>query len=168
MNSTRRERVSQAGRTAVARPNVIERGMSKFLREPPSVRTAAGVIVTATLSVVVVSGVLMRVVDHSQYRNIWVGMWWALQTVTTVGYGDVTPTKPIARILASFVMLEGIALLAIITAAVTSTFVARAQAERGLEEDAEFDQLRSQYGDLAERLGRIERTLGRLAGPDPD
>jgi voltage-gated potassium channel len=168
MNSTRRERVSQAGRTAAARSNVVERRMSKFLREPPSVRTAAGVIVTATLSVVVVSGVLMRVLDHSQYRNIWVGMWWALQTVTTVGYGDVTPTKPIGRILASFVMLEGIALLAIITAAVTSTFVARAQEERGLEEEAEFDQLRSQYGDLAERLGRIERTLGRLAGPDPD
>lgn len=171
MSSTRRERVSQAGqkaRSAASRSNLVERRMSKFLREPPSVRTAAEVIVTATLSVVVVSGVLMRFLDHSQYRNIWVGMWWALQTVTTVGYGDVTPTKPIGRILASFVMLEGIALLAIITAAVTSTFVARAQEERGLEEGAEFEQLKSQFGELAERLDRIERTLGRLAGPEPD
>jgi voltage-gated potassium channel len=41
--------------------------------------------------VVIVGGILMRVLDHDEYSNIWVGMWWALQTVTTVGYGDVTP-----------------------------------------------------------------------------
>ena len=78
----------------VARPNLIERRMSRFLREPPSVRTAAGVIVAATASVVVGGGVLMRLLDHDEYPNVWVGMWWALQTVTTVGYGDVTPRTP--------------------------------------------------------------------------
>ena len=75
-------------------PNPIERRMSRFLREPPSVRTAASVIVTATAMVVVVSGVLMRVLDHEEYSNVWVGMWWAMQTVTTVGYGDVTRRTP--------------------------------------------------------------------------
>jgi voltage-gated potassium channel len=65
--------------------------MSKFLREPPSIRIAASVIVVATAMVVVGGGVLIRVLDHSEYASVWVGMWWALQTVTTVGYGDVTP-----------------------------------------------------------------------------
>lgn len=110
--------------------------MSKFLQEPPSVRVAAGVIVTATVLVVIGSGILMRVVDHQEYSNVWVGMWWALQTVTTVGYGDVTPVQPAGRAVASFVMLEGIALLAIITAAITSTFVARAASERAATENA--------------------------------
>jgi hypothetical protein len=41
--------------------------MSRFLREPPSVRTAASVIVTATAMVVVVGGVLMRFLDHDEY-----------------------------------------------------------------------------------------------------
>ena len=59
----------------VPRPNLIERRMSRFLREPPSVRTAAGVIVTATAVVVVGGGVAMRILDHDEYPNIWVGMW---------------------------------------------------------------------------------------------
>src|SRR5215471_17291400 len=104
--------------------------MTRFLREPPSVRLAVGVIVTATAVVVVVGAVLMRVLDHDEYSNIWVGMWWALQTVTTVGYGDVTPKHVSGRIVGAFVMLEGIAFLTIIIAAITSTFVARAAEER--------------------------------------
>jgi voltage-gated potassium channel len=109
----------------VARPNLIERRMSRFLREPPSVRTAASVIVVATAIVVVGGGVAMRLLDHDEYPNVWVGMWWALQTVTTVGYGDVTPRHTSGRIVGAFVMLEGIAFLTIIIAAITSTFVAR-------------------------------------------
>src|SRR5207248_9170608 len=109
LTGARRARLTGAGRAVrnVPRPNLIERRMSKFLQEPPSVRVAAGVIVTATTIVVVGSGILMRLLDHREYSNVWVGMWWALQTVTTVGYGDVTPAAPIGRAVASFVMLEG-------------------------------------------------------------
>jgi len=110
----------------------------------------------------------MRLLDHDEYKNVWVGMWWSLQTVTTVGYGDVTPTKPIGRAIASFVMLEGIAFLAIITAAITSTFVARAQKERGLAEAAaeevEFDRMETRFDELAKRLDRIEAMLERPRG----
>ena len=100
--------------------------MSKFLSKPPSVRSAAAVIVTATTLVVIGGGILIRVLDHHEYANIWVGMWWSLQTVTTVGYGDVTPKQPIGRVVGAFVMLEGIAFLAIIT------LLAMALCERGV------------------------------------
>jgi voltage-gated potassium channel len=149
----------------VARPNPIERRMSRFLREPASVRTAASVIVTATAVVVVLGGVLMRVLDHHEYPNIWVGMWWALQTVTTVGYGDVTPHRASGRILAAFVMLEGIAFLTIVIAAITSTFVARAaHAERisaEAEEDATGARLERRLDEIAERLDRLEQAVRR-------
>ena len=147
----------------VARVNVIERRMARFMREPPSVRTAAGVIVTATAVVVVGGGVLMRLLDHGEYSDIWVGMWWALQTVTTVGYGDVTPKEPSGRIIATFVMLQGIAFLAITTAAITSTFVARANKERDLAHDADEDdaekRMEAQLKGIDQRLERLETML---------
>jgi voltage-gated potassium channel Kch len=141
------------------RLNLIERRMAKFLSQPPSVRLAAGTIVTATALAVVVGGVLMRVFDHREYKNIWVGMWWSIQTVTTVGYGDVTPHRVSGRIIASFVMLEGIAFLAIITASVTATFVARAAAERRA---AEASEELSEMHRIESRLDELDRKLDRL------
>ena len=147
--------------------NPIERRVSKFLREPPSVRTAASVIVVATALVVVAGGVGIRLLDHSEYSNIWVGMWWAMQTITTVGYGDVTPKNPSGRFVAAVVMLEGIAFLAIITAAITSTFVARAQKEGRLAEaaanEADVEKLEERLDDMTQRLDRIEALLHTVA-----
>ena len=137
--------------------------MAKFLTEPPSARLAAGTIVTATAVVVVIGGVLMRVIDHSEYSSIWTGMWWALQTVTTVGYGDVTPKHVSGRVVAAFVMFEGIAFLAIVTAAITSSFVARAAAAREAgelsEELTEMQRIESRLDVLDGKLDRLEAAL---------
>jgi voltage-gated potassium channel Kch len=147
----------------VSRLNVIERRMTRFLSEPPSVRTAGGVIVTATTVVVVAGGVLMWLLDHGEYSDVWVGMWWALQTVTTVGYGDVTPKNPSGRIIAAFVMLQGIAFLAVTTAAITSTFVARASKERERAQAAEEDdaevRMEARLLSIDQRLDRVEKML---------
>jgi voltage-gated potassium channel len=149
-----------------ARPNLIERRMSKFLRQPPSIRLAASVIVTATAVVVVGGGVLIRVLDHHEYSNVWIGMWWALQTVTTVGYGDVTPKHIAGRLVGAVVMLEGIAFLAIITAAITSSFIARAESERAIAERAdertEEAELQTRFDDVVEQLNRLESMISDL------
>jgi len=86
-------------------------------------------------------------------------MWWALQTVTTVGYGDVTPKKLSGRIIAAFVMLEGIAFLTIVIAAITSTFVARAAREREITEAADEDNAEVR---IEAQLAGIERRLDQL------
>jgi voltage-gated potassium channel Kch len=142
---------------------LIERKMAKFLRGPVSVRSAASVIVTSTLVVVVASGLLMRVLDHKEYKNIFIGMWWAIQTVTTVGYGDVTPRSVAGRLVAAIVMLEGIALVAIVTAAITSTFVARATAEHqkaeALEEESDLQRMEARFDELDRKLDRLEASL---------
>src|SRR5262249_59470694 len=104
---------------------LIERRVSRFHREPLSVRNAVSVIVAASGTVVVVSAVLMRFLDHDEYHHLGRALWWAMQTIPTVGYGDVTPRRTIGRLIAAGVMLWGIGLIAI-TAVITSSFVARA------------------------------------------
>jgi len=140
--------------------------MQRFLRKPVSVRSAASVIVSTTGLIVIASGFLMRVLDHKEYPNIFIGMWWAIQTVTTVGYGDVTPKAVAGRIVAAFVMLEAIALVAIVTAAITSTFVARAthlqDVNAAREEKQREAEVERRFDDLAERLDRLETMLRGL------
>jgi voltage-gated potassium channel len=147
----------------VARPNLIERRMAKFLSEPPTVRGAVSTIVVATAMVVVVSGVLIRVFDHDEFDNVWLGMWWAMQTVTTVGYGDVTPVDVTGRIIAAVVMLQGIAFIAIVTAAITSTFVTRATEEHAasetVDELTELQRIESRLDELDRKLDRLEAAL---------
>jgi voltage-gated potassium channel len=149
----------------MARLKLVERRMSRFLSEPGSVRNAAGVIAVSTTLVVVAGGVLMRLLDRSEYPSVWAGLWWAMQTVTTVGYGDVTPERTSGRIVAVVVMLWGIAFVAIVVAAITSTFVARAardhdRADEHQERTAE-DRLQARFDDLDARLDRLEQALAR-------
>jgi voltage-gated potassium channel len=143
--------------------NLIERRLDRFMRAPPSVRNAAGVIVVATFAVVVGAGVLIRVIDSSEYEDVWVGMWWALQTVTTVGYGDVTPTHVSGRLVGAVVMLQGIAFIAIVTAVITSTFVARAAREqdkvRAQDELSDRELIEKRFDELERKLDRLAATL---------
>ncbi len=143
--------------------------MNRFLREPISVRNAASVIVTATFIVVVGGGIAIRAIDHREYSSIWEGMWWSLQTVTTVGYGDVTPKDTAGRIVGALVMLEGIAFLAIVTAAITSAFVTRAQREQRSRAPAKKTATDApgdpQLTQIAARLERVESLLLELTRP---
>lgn len=122
-------------------------------------RGAARVIVLATAAIVVVSGVLMWVFDHREFPNVWRGMWWAIQTVTTVGYGDVVPKHVLGRVVASFVMLQGIAFLAVLTALITSVFVERVSAEReaveAVDEQSDRDRVQARFDELDRKLDAL-------------
>src|SRR4051794_1795840 len=86
-------------------------------------RQAAQIISAATAILVVGAGVLMRFVEPSTYPNIWLGMWWSVQTVTSVGYGDVVPRSVGGRLLALLVMINGIAFLTVVIATISAAFV---------------------------------------------
>jgi voltage-gated potassium channel len=140
----------------------LERRFTRVLHEPPSVGLATGVIVAATAIVVAGSGVLMWALDHDEYPNVGVAMWWAAQTVTTVGYGDVTPSKAAGRIIGLFVMLYGIAFVTIFVAAITSIFVARAAEERGIVEDEAERRIEARLKVIDQRLAQLDGIDQRL------
>ncbi|MCZ7588778.1 MAG: potassium channel family protein [Gaiella sp.] len=159
----------------MTRPSFVERQLSRFESSRLSVRSAVNVIVVATFAVVVIGGALIRVLDGDEYSSIWEGMWWALQTVTTVGYGDVVPQEPLGRLVAAFVMLEGVAFLAIATAAITSAFVSRAGREWEAARDAADERrtadtqaVHGRIDELHARLDRIEALLSGQPAPKQD
>ena len=137
-----------------------------LLRDSLTARRAAGIIAAFTVLVTVVGGILERVLDHQEYPTIGRGLWFALQTVTTVGYGDVTPERTAGRFIASVVMLSGIGFLAVITAAVTATLVESSR--RRFAAQSELDEAR-QLQRIDQRLTRIEAALAeRAPGGSPD
>ena len=62
-------------------------------------------------------------VSEPDVRNLGDGIWWALVTITTVGYGDITPVTTLGRVIASSLMLLGLGLIATITAIVSAKFI---------------------------------------------
>ena len=64
-----------------------------------------------------------RSVEGSNIKNFGDGLWWAVTTVTTVGYGDRYPTTTEGRFLAVLLMIMGISLVGVITASVAAWFV---------------------------------------------
>ena len=121
-------------------------------------RYAAYIIVALWLAAVVIWGTVEHLLDKETFPTVWLGMWWALQTVTTVGYGDVVPQDDVGRAIASLLLLGGLAFLSVVTAVITSSFVARRQQE--LADDAN-DPVLQRLDGLAERLDAIEAELRR-------
>jgi voltage-gated potassium channel len=77
---------------------------------------------------VTVGGVSLWMVDrgnNEQIQTVWDGMWWALVTITTVGYGDITPSRddPVGRAIAAVLMVAGMVMLALFAGIVSSTLL---------------------------------------------
>ncbi len=137
-----------------------------LLHDSLTARRAAGIIAAFTVVITVAGGFLERFLDHQEYPTIGKGMWFALQTVTTVGYGDVTPKQAVGRFIATVVMLTGIGFLAVVTASVTASLVESSR--RRFTAQSEKDDVR-QFNEITERLARIEAALDQHApGRSPD
>jgi len=117
-----------------------------------------------------VGAIAMRIADSHNFPSLGLAIWWALQTVTTVGYGDHVPTTTIGRVVGGVEMVLGVSFIAFLTAGVTSTVIQRADA-KALEDDrARTDQntqaivaaltdTRTAIAELDTRLDQIESKL---------
>jgi voltage-gated potassium channel len=125
-------------------------------RKPLTARRAAGIIASVTLSITLISGVLMHFTDEKTYPNVGDGLWWAIQTVTTVGYGDLVPTSTVGRLVATLVMVVGIGFLTVVTAAITSAFI---ESSKRRLQSHETDAMSAKLDQISERLAVIEGAL---------
>lgn len=83
-----------------------------------------GVPALAVAGIMVLSALVVLVVepDSAGFDDFGSCLWWAVVTVTTVGYGDLVPTTPAGRITATLLMLSGVALLGVVAASLASFF----------------------------------------------
>jgi voltage-gated potassium channel len=127
-----------------------------LLQQSLTARRAAAIIAAFTLLVTLGGGILERVIDHQEYPSIGRGLWFALQTVTTVGYGDVTPSQRDGRIIAAVLMLTAIGFLAVITASVTASLVESGRRRFAASSDLD---MKERLDEVNARLARIEAAL---------
>ncbi len=119
--------------------------LNRFASTVKSIFNSKGLrfIVYATIGIVLFFGFLFYISEPAvqTYSD---GLWWALVTITTVGYGDITPLTNLGRIIASALMIMGIGFIATITAAVSSYFI------------SSFGDRDITMNDLAKKLDKLE------------
>jgi voltage-gated potassium channel len=99
--------------------------VSRALQAEKRLTSASGFrfVALATVFLVIIAGAVQAEVDQGEFATFWDGVWWAVVTVTTVGYGDLYPATVAGRIVGIALMLLGIGFLAVLTATVWSRFV---------------------------------------------
>jgi len=112
------------------------------------------------IGVATVGGIVIRFTDPHNFTSVGLGIWWALQTVTTVGYGDVVPTTVAGRIVGSIEMVVGVAFIAFVTAGVTSALIQRSEAEL---EETERERNERNTQTIMDELGQARQALKELS-----
>jgi voltage-gated potassium channel len=107
----------------------------------------------STVIITFIAGVGAWVLAPQGFGSLGDTLWWAAQTVTTVGYGDVVPSSGWGRVIGVVVMVFGVAAVSLITALVTSAVVAFEQRRRTEQQEAEH------HHPVHETLARIEQRL---------
>ncbi len=112
-------------------------------------------IVAAVVLIVIVFGVAMVAVErnapHANITSLGLGLWWAVVTVSTVGYGDTFPVTNAGRVIGTGLMFFGVAMFSILTATLAHSFAMR-------EEEGPT----GEFAALQERLERIEQNQQRM------
>jgi voltage-gated potassium channel len=127
-----------------------------------------------SLAVVLVGGAAFAAAENGavvdgvkQHVTTWDGIWWAMQTATTVGYGDTPATTTAARVVGIAVMLTGIGFIALLTAAAAQRFILPSVEEVETEVSQEEADLLAEIRDISQRLVRVEERLSRTRGGTP-
>lgn len=140
-------RISRLGRLV----KVARHGLS--LRGLPYIAMMTAILVVA-------AGSAFTAIEKGQGFSQWDGLWWSATTVTTVGYGDISPHTTGGRFVALFVMFLGIGFVAVLTAAIAQRFVQHELDERqAADPTAERAAILNEVQKLRERIEQLDARL---------
>jgi voltage-gated potassium channel Kch len=116
-----------------------------------------------TLLLGLLAGFVVTLVDRQDFPTFGDGVWWAIVTLGTVGYGDIVPHTAWGRVIGGLVIVVGVTFIAFLTATVTSAFVSAAEQQaRGRERqraEAAEEETRETLRRLKAQLDGIEAKL---------
>ena len=125
------------------------------------VKNSLHYITLITILLVVLSGITFCWVEYRDisFQGVLHGVWWAITTVTTVGYGDLYPESHTGRILAVAVMIIGICFVAILTANIASYFVEKDKETEDQERDKKDENqlILERLEELSKKIDEINR-----------
>ena len=126
----------------------------------------------ATAVIGIGAGILVTIIDHKDFPTVGDGIWWAIVTLGTVGYGDIVPHTGWGRVVGAVVIVVGVTFISFLTATVTSMFVSADQDERAAEakeaQAAREAETQVLLRELRERSAALEAKLEALAGERPE
>jgi voltage-gated potassium channel len=132
----------------------IERRLTDTLANL-TLRKALGLIVVVATALAVTAAVLERLLDPA-FDTFGQALWFAVTTVSTVGYGDYVPESGTGRVVASALMLTGLGLIPLITSVAVSILVAQRSRETREEELRDLSQILERLDSLDRRLAGLE------------
>lgn len=121
---------------------------------------AVGTVVGVAFVLVMVAGGLARLIEPAVFTSLGVAYWWAVVTVTTVGYGDIVPESTGGRLVGTLLMLTGLGLIPTLTSVTVAMLVGKRSSDQQ-------EQLERQAGEYMQALMRIEARLEKLAKEQP-
>ena len=145
-------------------PGSSKRGLRSRLSRRAQVavqnRTVFSYLVGVTAVTAVATGLIAHLVDRADFPTFGVGVWWAIVTLGTVGYGDVVPHTAWGRVLGGTVIVFGVTFVSFLVAIVTSMLVDANRADVEDARDAQHEQTTALLRSIETRLEAIEARLG--------
>jgi voltage-gated potassium channel len=121
---------------------------------------AVRTILAIAIVLVLLAGLLERLVEPEVFTSLGLSYWWAVTTVTTVGYGDIVPESTGGRIVGAMLMLLGVSLIPTLTGMIVATLV-------GKRTRLQQEEMNRRADEQAAALERIEERIAELSGGAP-